>query len=79
MMKLRFVDSNIIIYANDCRAGPKQTQAIALIQDLMRSRSGVISTRGMQEYADVAPFPLSCSPFPFPNSAIPLCPLFPSE
>ncbi len=53
-MKFCFIDSNIIVYANDCSNRDKQERAIQLVQHLMRSQSGVISTQIMQEYANVA-------------------------
>ncbi len=53
-MKFYFIDSNIIVYANDRQAGTKQDQAIDIVQRLIRGRHGVISTQVMQEYAQVA-------------------------
>lgn len=49
-----FLDSNIIVYANDATDEQKQETAINLIQKHMREGSGVISTQVMQEYADNA-------------------------
>jgi predicted nucleic acid-binding protein len=46
-----FLDSNIIVYANDAANEQKQEIAINLIQKHMRDGSGVISTQVMQEYA----------------------------
>lgn len=53
-MKRAFIDSNIIVSANDCQAGPKQSLAIQVVKDRMRDQTGVISTQVMQEYANVA-------------------------
>jgi predicted nucleic acid-binding protein len=53
-MKRSFIDSNLVVYANDCSSGAKQEQAITLIQELMTSQTGVISTQVLQEYAQVA-------------------------
>ncbi len=53
-MKFCFIDSNLIIYANDCSDSHKQERAIEIIKHLMRTQSGVISTQIMQEYANVA-------------------------
>jgi len=53
-MKKNFIDTNLIIYANDRRDAAKQKKAVALIADLMRNGTGVISTQVMQEYASVA-------------------------
>ena len=53
-MKKSFIDSNLIIYANDCRDPEKQDKALALIKKLMISGTGVISSQVMQEYSNVA-------------------------
>lgn len=53
-MKKVFIDSNIIIYANDARDTGKQALAIERIAELMRNNTGVISTQVLQEYAVVA-------------------------
>ena len=53
-MKRCFVDSNVIVYANDRRVRKKQKLAIELVARLMRARSGVISIQVMQEYANTA-------------------------
>lgn len=44
-----FVDTNILMYAHDTAAGAKHAQAKALIEDLWRQRSGVVSTQVLQE------------------------------
>ena len=44
-----FVDTNILIYAHDTSAGPKRERAQALLEQLWRSRSGVLSTQVLQE------------------------------
>jgi predicted nucleic acid-binding protein len=49
-----FIDTNIIIYANDRRDREKQTKALKLIKNLMKEKSGVVSTQILQEYAFVA-------------------------
>jgi len=53
-MKVCFVDSNIVIYANDRKAGAKQTTAIELVTRLMRGQNGALSVQVLQEYANVA-------------------------
>jgi predicted nucleic acid-binding protein len=53
-MKKTFIDSNLIIYANDSKDISKQNLAIELIKTLMKSGNGVISTQVLQEYANVA-------------------------
>ena len=49
-----FIDTNIIVYANDKRESKKQVQAIHVIKSLMKDKRGVISTQVLQEYAYVA-------------------------
>ena len=53
-MEKVFIDTNILIYANDSRDRDKQQKAIQIISDLMLTGNGVISTQVMQEYANVA-------------------------
>lgn len=45
-----FVDSNILIYAHDWDAGPKQKAAAAQIKALWEDQSGRISTQVLQEF-----------------------------
>jgi predicted nucleic acid-binding protein len=49
-----FLDTNLIVYANDARDARKQSRAIELVAKAMRDGTGVISTQVMQEYAVVA-------------------------
>jgi len=49
-----FIDTNIIIYANDRRDKQKQIKAIELIKKILIDGNGVISTQVLQEYAFVA-------------------------
>jgi len=49
-----FIDSNIVIYANDRNAGEKQARAIEVIQRGMRAKNGVLSIQVLQEYANIA-------------------------
>ena len=44
-----FVDTNILMYAHDTSAGAKHERAKALIEELWRQRSGVVSTQVLQE------------------------------
>ena len=53
-MKKYFIDTNVIIYANDSRDKKKQAIALDLIKRLMSDGTGVISTQILQEYAHVA-------------------------
>ncbi len=45
-----FLDTNILVYSDDPRAPVKQTKAINLIKDHLRSRAGVVSLQVLQEY-----------------------------
>ena len=49
MSDKHFVDTNILMYAHDTSAGAKHDQAKSLVEDLWRSRSGVLSTQVLQE------------------------------
>lgn len=44
-----FVDTNILMYAHDTAAGAKHERARALVEELWRERSGVVSTQVLQE------------------------------
>ena len=44
-----FVDTNILMYAHDAAAGAKHERAKALVEELWRDRSGVVSTQVLQE------------------------------
>ena len=44
-----FVDTNILMYAHDTSAGEKHERAKALVEELWRDRSGVVSTQVFQE------------------------------
>lgn len=46
-----FVDTNVLMYAHDRAAGAKHEQARALVEELWRDESGVISTQVLQELA----------------------------
>jgi predicted nucleic acid-binding protein len=49
MSDRRFVDTNILVYAHDASAGEKHERARAVIEELWRARSGVVSTQILQE------------------------------
>jgi predicted nucleic acid-binding protein len=44
-----FVDTNILMYAHDTSAGPKHERAKALVEDIWRERTGIVSTQVLQE------------------------------
>ena len=49
-----FLDSNVIVYANDARDTVKQQRAIDLVTAAIREGTGVVSTQVLQEYAVAA-------------------------
>ncbi len=53
-MRRYFIDSNILIYANDRNAGEKQAVAIEVVARCMKAGNGVISIQVLQEYANIA-------------------------
>jgi predicted nucleic acid-binding protein len=57
-MEKLFIDTNIIVYANDTRDKKKQQQAIHVIKSLIVAGKGVISTQVLQEYCYVALYKL---------------------
>ena len=44
-----FVDTNILMYAHDKASGEKHERAKALVEQLWRDRTGVVSTQVLQE------------------------------
>jgi predicted nucleic acid-binding protein len=44
-----FVDTNILMYAHDKASGAKHERAKALVEQLWRNRTGVVSTQVLQE------------------------------
>jgi len=53
-VKKVFLDTNLIVYANNTRDAQKQARAIELVTTAIVEGTGVISTQVMQEYAVVA-------------------------
>lgn len=49
-----FLDTNIILYADDVSAGEKRLRSIALLGDLVGKSLAVVSTQVLQEYFVVA-------------------------
>ncbi|MHB1036241.1 MAG: hypothetical protein ACYC35_15890 [Pirellulales bacterium] len=49
-----FLDTNVIVYANDRRDPRKQAPAVEIVTDCMGRREGVVSTQGLQEYVVAA-------------------------
>ena len=53
-----FLDTNILVYANDHRDRQKQVKATKLVAECIGEQRGVISTQVLQEYASVASYKL---------------------
>ncbi len=49
-----FVDTNVLVYADDGDAGAKRNRARELIRELLRDKSGALSLQVLQEYFSVA-------------------------
>ena len=57
-----FIDTNVLIYSVDKANPEKRAQAIHLIQEHARSRTGVISTQVLQEFYSAATRKLGIQP-----------------
>ena len=49
-----FVDTNVLVYAHDASETARQPVALAVLDELWRSRSGALSTQVLQEFYVVA-------------------------
>lgn len=49
-----FIDTNVIVYANDRADIAKQDRAVTVVSSLIESGTGVVSTQVLMEYAAVA-------------------------
>jgi len=47
---LVFLDTNVLVYAYDADAGGKRARAGAIIDELWRAGSGIVSTQVLQEF-----------------------------
>ncbi|MEN8149098.1 MAG: PIN domain-containing protein [Planctomycetota bacterium] len=45
-----FLDTNVLVYADDLDAGSKRDVARSIVERAVRTRSGVLSTQVLQEY-----------------------------
>src|ERR1700744_4312278 len=45
-----FLDTNVLVYADEANEPFQQTRAVALIEEHLRLRSGVVSIQVLQEY-----------------------------
>jgi predicted nucleic acid-binding protein len=49
-----FLDTNILVYADDRDAGPKKATAQSILKEALTTASGVLSTQVLQEFFVVA-------------------------
>jgi predicted nucleic acid-binding protein len=61
-MAKAFLDTNVILYANDARDPVKQHRAIEAVAEQLREETGVVSTQVLQEYAVAAESKLKQDP-----------------
>jgi predicted nucleic acid-binding protein len=59
-----FVDTNVLVYADDLDAGDKRAVAQTTLRDVIVGRTGVVSTQVLQEYFVVATRKLGVAPAP---------------
>ena len=45
-----FLDTNILVYADDLDAGEKRLRSLEILQDALTTNSGVVSTQVLQEF-----------------------------
>jgi predicted nucleic acid-binding protein len=57
-----FLDTSVLVYADDLDAGERRQVAQAILREALVSRTGVISTQVLQEYFAVATRKLGTSP-----------------
>ena len=57
-----FIDTNVVVYANDKRDIEKQKRALEIMEKAFRERSATISQQVLQEYANTALKKLNQSP-----------------
>ena len=53
-METAFLDTNVLVYADDLDAGPKHERALSLVEEHVRARALVVSTQVLQEFFVVA-------------------------
>ena len=49
-MEPTFLDTNVLVYADDLDAGPKRDRALNLVEEHVRARAMVVSTQVLQEF-----------------------------
>lgn len=58
----RFLDTNVLLYADDANAGEKRQRAKKILVDSLSSGTGVISTQVLQEFFAVSTRKLGVDP-----------------
>jgi len=58
----RFLDTNVLVYADDLDAGPKRERARQILEQAMSSGEGVVSTQVLQEFFVIATGKLGVDP-----------------
>jgi len=57
-----FLDTNILVYADDWDSGVRREKARAILENVFSDRTGVVSTQVLQEYFAVATRKLKIDP-----------------
>jgi len=57
-----FIDTNVLVYAEDANAGKKRDRARSIIADAIGSRSAVLSAQVLQEFFSVVTRKLGADP-----------------
>src|SRR5689334_10389852 len=61
-MSVEFVDTNVLVYAFDSRAGRKQVTAARLLERLAEARTGSLSIQVLSEFYSAATRKLQITP-----------------
>jgi predicted nucleic acid-binding protein len=62
MTERTFIDTNVLVYADDASAGAKRERALAVLAELVGASQAVVSTQVLQEYFVVATRKLGVPP-----------------
>ncbi|HSU39496.1 MAG TPA: PIN domain-containing protein [Polyangiaceae bacterium] len=62
MTERTFIDTNVLVYADDASAGAKRERALAVLAALVGASQAVVSTQVLQEYFVVATRKLGVPP-----------------
>lgn len=62
MTRRVFLDTNILVYADDWDSGVRREKARAILENVFSDRTGVVSTQVLQEYFSVATRKLKIDP-----------------